>query len=95
MAAIGILRPIAGAPILDEIIAAGLQVVVEQMPKGNPGKLADMRGIVECLAEHAGTTTDAGELAQCHALGETLARHLTGQVEHREIEFSTLQVTSA
>ena len=47
MAAIGILRPIAGAPILDEIIAAGLQVVVEQMPKGNPGKLADMRGIVD------------------------------------------------
>ena len=38
---------------------------------------------------------DAGELEQCHALGETLARHLTGQVEHREIEFSTLQVTSA
>jgi flavorubredoxin len=38
---------------------------------------------------------DAGELAQCHALGETLARHLTGQVEHREIEFSALQASPA
>lgn len=34
---------------------------------------------------------DAGELAQCQALGEKLARQLTGQVEHREIEFSQLQ----
>ncbi len=34
---------------------------------------------------------DAGELAQCQALGEKLARQLTGQVEYREIEFSQLQ----
>jgi flavorubredoxin len=33
---------------------------------------------------------DAGELEQCRALGEQLARHLTGQVEHREIEFNQL-----
>ena len=31
---------------------------------------------------------DASELEQCRALGEQLARHLTGQLEHREIEFS-------
>ena len=34
---------------------------------------------------------DAGELAQCQARGEQLARQLTGQVEYREIEFSQLQ----
>jgi NADH oxidase (H2O-forming) len=33
---------------------------------------------------------DASELEQCRALGEQLARHLTGQLEHREIEFSQL-----
>ncbi len=33
---------------------------------------------------------DAGELAQCRNLGEQLARHLTGKVEHREIDLATL-----
>ncbi len=30
------------------------------------------------------------ELEQCRTLGETLARHLTGQVEHREIDMASL-----
>ena len=38
---------------------------------------------------------DAGELEACRDLGEQLARHLTGRVEHREIEFSQLQATPA
>ncbi len=33
---------------------------------------------------------DAGELEQCRNLGEQLARHLTGQVEHREISMAAL-----
>lgn len=33
---------------------------------------------------------DAGELEQCRNLGEQLARHLTGKVEHREIDLATL-----
>ncbi len=33
---------------------------------------------------------DAGELNQCRDLGETLARHLTGQVEHRSIDMAAL-----
>jgi flavorubredoxin len=38
---------------------------------------------------------DTGELEQCHLLGEQLAHHLTGQVEHREIDFSQLQASTA
>ncbi len=38
---------------------------------------------------------DAGELAQCRDLGESLARHLTGRVAHREVEFSQLQAGAA
>ncbi len=38
---------------------------------------------------------DLGELAQCHSLGEQLARHLTGQVDHRVIDFSQLQASTA
>jgi flavorubredoxin len=34
---------------------------------------------------------DARELDACRELGEQLARHLTGRVEHREVEFSQLQ----
>ena len=33
---------------------------------------------------------DAGELAQCRHLGEQLARHLTGQLEQREISMAAL-----
>lgn len=33
---------------------------------------------------------DAGELAQCRNLGEQLARHLTGQVEHRDLDMAAL-----
>lgn len=33
---------------------------------------------------------DAGELAQCRDLGEQLARHLTGQVEHRDLDMAAL-----
>lgn len=33
---------------------------------------------------------DAGELEQCRDLGEQLARHLTGKVEHREIDMAAL-----
>jgi flavorubredoxin len=33
---------------------------------------------------------DAGELAQCRDLGEQLARHLTGQVEQRELDMAAL-----
>ncbi len=33
---------------------------------------------------------DAGELEQCRSLGESLARHLTGRVEHREIDMASL-----
>ncbi len=33
---------------------------------------------------------DAGELEQCGQLGENLARHLTGQVEHRELDLAAL-----
>jgi len=33
---------------------------------------------------------DLGELEQCRALGEQLARHLTGQSEHRELDMATL-----
>ena len=33
---------------------------------------------------------DAGELARCRDLGEQLARHLTGQVEQREISMAAL-----
>jgi flavorubredoxin len=33
---------------------------------------------------------DAGELAQCRNLGEQLARHLTGQVEQRELDMAAL-----
>ena len=33
---------------------------------------------------------DAGELEQCRHLGEQLARHLTGKVEHREIDMAAL-----
>ena len=33
---------------------------------------------------------DANELAQCRALGVQLARHLTGQLEHREIDMAAL-----
>lgn len=38
---------------------------------------------------------DLSELEQCHQLGENLARHLTGQMENREIEFSQLQASTA
>jgi len=38
---------------------------------------------------------DAGELEECRKLGETLARHLTGRIEHREIEFSQLRAAPA
>jgi flavorubredoxin len=33
---------------------------------------------------------DAGELEQCRNLGEQLARHLTGQVEHRDLDMAAL-----
>ena len=33
---------------------------------------------------------DAGELEQCRNLGESLARHLTGQIEHRELDMAAL-----
>jgi hypothetical protein len=33
---------------------------------------------------------DAGELEACRHLGEQLARHLTGRVEHREIDMAAL-----
>ncbi|MER2518367.1 MAG: FprA family A-type flavoprotein [Candidatus Accumulibacter phosphatis] len=33
---------------------------------------------------------DAGELALCRNLGENLARHLTGQIEHREMDLAAL-----
>jgi flavorubredoxin len=33
---------------------------------------------------------DAGELAQCRNLGEQVARHLTGQIEQREISLAAL-----
>lgn len=33
---------------------------------------------------------DAGELEQCRDLGEQLARHLTGKLEHREIDMAAL-----
>jgi flavorubredoxin len=33
---------------------------------------------------------DAGELERCRNLGENLARHLTGQSEHRELDLATL-----
>jgi len=33
---------------------------------------------------------DAGELETCRQLGDTLARHLTGRIEHREIDLATL-----
>ena len=33
---------------------------------------------------------DQNELDACHHLGENLARHLTGRVEHREIDLSSL-----
>jgi len=33
---------------------------------------------------------DTGELEQCRNLGEQLARHLTGQVEHRELDMAAL-----
>lgn len=33
---------------------------------------------------------DAGELTQCRQLGETLARQLTGHLEHREIDMASL-----
>ncbi|MGE5493635.1 MAG: FprA family A-type flavoprotein [Actinomycetota bacterium] len=33
---------------------------------------------------------DAGELEQCHNFGETLARHLTGTHQPREVDFATL-----
>jgi flavorubredoxin len=33
---------------------------------------------------------DDKELEECRNLGEMLARHLTGQVEHRELDFATL-----
>ena len=33
---------------------------------------------------------DAGELDACRDLGEQLARHLTGRVEHREIDMAAL-----
>lgn len=32
----------------------------------------------------------ADELAQCRALGEQLARHLTGRIEPREIDLAAL-----
>jgi len=38
---------------------------------------------------------DEKELEQCRGLGETLARHLTGQVEHREIDLTAIQATPA
>ena len=33
---------------------------------------------------------DTGELEQCCHLGESLARHLTGQSEHRELDMAIL-----
>ena len=33
---------------------------------------------------------DASELEQCRNLGENLARHLTGQFEHRELDLAAL-----
>ncbi|WP_291992793.1 FprA family A-type flavoprotein [Candidatus Accumulibacter sp. ACC003] len=33
---------------------------------------------------------DAGELEQCGRLGENLARHLTGEIEHRELDLAAL-----
>ena len=33
---------------------------------------------------------DEAELAQCCTLGESLARHLTGQLEHRELDMASL-----
>ena len=33
---------------------------------------------------------DAREREQCRDLGESLARHLTGQVEHRELDMASL-----
>jgi flavorubredoxin len=33
---------------------------------------------------------DTGELEQCRNLGEQLARHLTGQVEHRDLDMAAL-----
>jgi len=33
---------------------------------------------------------DANELEECRSLGENLARHLTGRVEHREIDMASL-----
>ena len=33
---------------------------------------------------------DASELEQCRNLGEQLARHLTGQVEQRELDMAAL-----
>ncbi|NJD24142.1 MAG: FprA family A-type flavoprotein [Betaproteobacteria bacterium] len=38
---------------------------------------------------------DDRELAECRNLGETLARHLTGQAESREIDFAQLQAMPA
>lgn len=38
---------------------------------------------------------DSQELAQCQQLGETLARHLTGRIEQREVEFSELRASPA
>ena len=33
---------------------------------------------------------DEAELEQCCTLGESLARHLTGQLEHRELDMANL-----
>ena len=38
---------------------------------------------------------DARELEQCRGLGETLARHLTGQVEPRDIDLTAILATPA
>ena len=33
---------------------------------------------------------DADELEKCRNLGESLARHLTGRIEHRELDLAAI-----
>jgi len=49
--------------------------------------IRDMRGIVECLAEHASATTDAGELARCIRvhLAPAIVQQIYGAVKELDV----------